>query len=124
MNTKCIYKAVRTRKTREALRAHLYQVEVLTPRTSLLQHSFFWRTSTLWNQLPGNLFPDGYNLQRFKSNSNTPKRRSRKRVLLIKLSNILFSPEFQRMTYRGSIANFPGTFDFTPSGAVHRKTVP
>ncbi|VEN47725.1 unnamed protein product [Callosobruchus maculatus] len=60
--------AVRTRETREALRAHPYQVEVLTPRTSLLQHSFFWRTSTLWNQLPGNLFPDGYNLQRFKSN--------------------------------------------------------
>ncbi|VEN44602.1 unnamed protein product, partial [Callosobruchus maculatus] len=56
-------KAVRTRNTREALRAHPYQVEVLTPRASLLQHSFFWRTSTLWNQLPGNLFPDGYNLQ-------------------------------------------------------------
>ncbi|VEN56119.1 unnamed protein product [Callosobruchus maculatus] len=60
--------AVRTRNTREALRTHPYQVEVLTPRTSLPQHSFFWRTSTLWNQLPGNLFPDGYNLQRFKSN--------------------------------------------------------
>ncbi|VEN56435.1 unnamed protein product [Callosobruchus maculatus] len=60
--------AVRTRNTREALRAHPYQVEVLTPRTSLLQRSFFWRTSTLWNQLPGELFPDGYNLQRFKSN--------------------------------------------------------
>ncbi|VEN62601.1 unnamed protein product [Callosobruchus maculatus] len=60
-------KAVRTRNTREALRAHPYQVEVLTPRTSLIQHSFFWRASTLWNQLPGNLFPDGYNLQRFKS---------------------------------------------------------
>ncbi|VEN36712.1 unnamed protein product [Callosobruchus maculatus] len=60
--------AVRTRNTREALRAHPYQVEVLTPRTSLLQHSFFWRTSTLWNQMPGNFFPDGYNLQRFKSN--------------------------------------------------------
>ncbi|VEN34323.1 unnamed protein product, partial [Callosobruchus maculatus] len=56
-------KAVRTKNTREALRAHPYQVEVLTPRTSLLQHSFFWRTSTLWNQLPGNLFPAGYNLQ-------------------------------------------------------------
>ncbi|VEN39160.1 unnamed protein product [Callosobruchus maculatus] len=39
--------AVRTRTTREALRAHPYQLEVLTPRTSLLQHSFFWRTSTL-----------------------------------------------------------------------------
>ena len=63
-----IPKAVRTRNTREALRAHPYQVEVPTPRTSLLQHSFFWRTSTLWNELPGNLFPDGYNLQRFKSN--------------------------------------------------------
>nr|CAI5858087.1 unnamed protein product [Callosobruchus analis] len=61
-------KAVRTRNTREALRAHPYQVDVATPRTSLLQHSFFWRTSTLWNELPGNLFPDGYNLQRFKTN--------------------------------------------------------
>nr|CAI5829594.1 unnamed protein product [Callosobruchus analis] len=45
-------KAVR-KNTREALRAHPYQVEVATPRTSLLQHSFFWRTSTLWNELPG-----------------------------------------------------------------------
>nr|CAI5837953.1 unnamed protein product [Callosobruchus analis] len=47
-------KAVRTRNTREALHAHPYQVEVPTPRTSLLQHSFFWKTSTLWNELPGN----------------------------------------------------------------------
>nr|CAI5831809.1 unnamed protein product [Callosobruchus analis] len=61
-------KAVRKKNTREALRAHPYQVEIATPRTSLLQHSFFWRTSTLWNELPGNLFPDGYNLQRFKTN--------------------------------------------------------
>nr|CAI5831966.1 unnamed protein product [Callosobruchus analis] len=61
-------RAVRKKNTREALRAHPYQAEVATPRTSLLQHSFFWRTSTLWNELPGNLFPDGYNLQRFKTN--------------------------------------------------------
>nr|CAI5847674.1 unnamed protein product [Callosobruchus analis] len=61
-------KAVRTRNTRDALHAHPYQVEVPTPRTSLLQHSFFWKTSTLWNELPGSLFPDGYNLQRFKTN--------------------------------------------------------
>nr|CAI5866250.1 unnamed protein product [Callosobruchus analis] len=33
-----------------------YQVEVPIPRTSLLQHSLFWRTSTPWNKLPGNLF--------------------------------------------------------------------
>nr|CAI5833500.1 unnamed protein product [Callosobruchus analis] len=62
-----IPKAVRKKNTREALCAHPYQVEVATPRTSFLQHSFFWRTSTLWNELPGNLFPDGYNLQRFKT---------------------------------------------------------
>nr|CAI5845523.1 unnamed protein product [Callosobruchus analis] len=46
-------KAVRTRNTRETLHAHPYQVEVPTPRTSLLQHSFFWKTWTLWNELPG-----------------------------------------------------------------------
>nr|CAI5857045.1 unnamed protein product [Callosobruchus analis] len=61
-------KAVRKKYTREALCAHPYQVEVATPRTSLLQHSFFWRTSTPWNELPGNLFPDDYSLQRFKTN--------------------------------------------------------
>nr|CAI5857877.1 unnamed protein product [Callosobruchus analis] len=61
-------KTVRTRNTREALHVHPYQVEVPTPRTSLLQHSFFWKTSTLWNEFPGSLFPDGYNLQRFKTN--------------------------------------------------------
>nr|CAI5838132.1 unnamed protein product [Callosobruchus analis] len=64
-------KTVRTRNTRDALHAHPYQVEVPTPRTSLLQHSFFWKTSTLWNELPGSLFPDGYNLQRFKTNAVT-----------------------------------------------------
>nr|CAI5819060.1 unnamed protein product [Callosobruchus analis] len=57
-------KAVRTRNTREALHAHPYEVEVPAPLTSLIQHSFFWNTSTLWNELPGSLFPDGYNLQR------------------------------------------------------------
>nr|CAI5865543.1 unnamed protein product [Callosobruchus analis] len=62
-------KAVRTRNSRDALHAHPYQVEVPTPRTSLLQHSFFWKTSTLWNELPGSLFPDGYDL-RFKTNHN------------------------------------------------------
>nr|CAI5825333.1 unnamed protein product [Callosobruchus analis] len=61
-------KAVRTRNTREALHAHPYQVEVSTPRTSLLQYSLFWQASTLWNELPGSLFPEGYNLQRFKTN--------------------------------------------------------
>nr|CAI5830977.1 unnamed protein product [Callosobruchus analis] len=40
--------AVRRRNTRETLRAHPYQVEVPTPRTSLLRHSFFWETLTLW----------------------------------------------------------------------------
>nr|CAI5831103.1 unnamed protein product [Callosobruchus analis] len=50
-------KAVRTKNTREALRAHTYQVEVPTPRTSLLQRSFFWKTLTLLNELSGNLFP-------------------------------------------------------------------
>nr|CAI5828957.1 unnamed protein product [Callosobruchus analis] len=66
-------KAVRTRNTREVLHAHPYQVEVPTPRTSLLQHSFFWKTLTLWNELPGSLFPDGYNLQRLKRTTTTQK---------------------------------------------------
>ncbi|VEN54172.1 unnamed protein product [Callosobruchus maculatus] len=44
------------------------RVEVPTSRTSLLRHSFFWRTSTLWNKLPGDLLPDDYNLQRLKYN--------------------------------------------------------
>nr|CAI5842262.1 unnamed protein product [Callosobruchus analis] len=47
-------KAVRTRNTKDALHAHPYQVEVPTPRTSLLQHSCFWKASTLWNELPRN----------------------------------------------------------------------
>ncbi|VEN53464.1 unnamed protein product [Callosobruchus maculatus] len=58
-------KAVRTRNSTEALGTHPYQVEIPTPGTSPLQYSFFWRTSTLWNELPGNLFPDGYNLHCF-----------------------------------------------------------
>nr|CAI5822134.1 unnamed protein product [Callosobruchus analis] len=70
-------KAVRTGNTRDALHAHPYQVEVPTPRTSLLQHSFFWKTSRLWNELPGSLFPDGYNLQRFKTNLSAMGKRSR-----------------------------------------------
>nr|CAI5868241.1 unnamed protein product [Callosobruchus analis] len=56
-------KAVRTRNTRDALHAHPYQVEVPTPRTSLLQHSFFWKTSTLWNELPGRSPADKDNLE-------------------------------------------------------------
>nr|CAI5841469.1 unnamed protein product [Callosobruchus analis] len=63
-------KTVRTRNTGEALHAHPYQLEVPKPRTSLLQHSFFWKTSTLWNELSGSLFSDGYNLQRFKTNDH------------------------------------------------------
>nr|CAI5825871.1 unnamed protein product [Callosobruchus analis] len=54
-------KAGRKKNTREALHAHAYQVEAAIPRTSLLQHSFFWKISTLWNELSRNLFPDGYN---------------------------------------------------------------
>ncbi|VEN37263.1 unnamed protein product [Callosobruchus maculatus] len=59
-------RAVRKRNTREALRAHPCQAEVRTTWTSLLQHSFLWRTSALWYKLPENLSPDGCNLKRFK----------------------------------------------------------
>nr|CAI5856612.1 unnamed protein product [Callosobruchus analis] len=51
-------KGVRMRNTRNALHAYPYQVAVPSPSTSLLQHSFIWKTSTLWNELPASLFPD------------------------------------------------------------------
>nr|CAI5840896.1 unnamed protein product [Callosobruchus analis] len=80
-------RAVRKKNTRKALRAHPYQVEVTTPPTSLLQHSFIWKTSTLWNELPRNLFPDGYNLQRFKA--NTMEKHGRKSGRELKLTQAL-----------------------------------
>nr|CAI5862375.1 unnamed protein product [Callosobruchus analis] len=45
-------KAVLTRNTREAWGVNPYEVEVSTPQASLLQHSFFSRTSMLRNEPP------------------------------------------------------------------------
>nr|CAI5832891.1 unnamed protein product [Callosobruchus analis] len=39
-----------------------------TSDKSLATLLFFWRASTLWNELSGSLFPDRDNLQQFKSN--------------------------------------------------------
>ena len=63
-------RAVHNRSTRRATATHPYAVQLSTPRTSLFKDSFIWRTSSLWNDLPGVVFPSEYNLQRFKSNVN------------------------------------------------------
>nr|CAI5828484.1 unnamed protein product [Callosobruchus analis] len=61
LSQKITLKAIRLKNTRDALRAHPYQVQV---SIGLLQHSPLWRTSMRWNELPGKLFPDdrGYTL--------------------------------------------------------------
>ena len=63
-------KAVHARNTRRTTTAHPYVVQLGTPRTSLFKNSFIWRNASLWNGLPGEVFPLEYNLQRFKSNVN------------------------------------------------------
>ncbi|VEN42191.1 unnamed protein product [Callosobruchus maculatus] len=42
-------RALRKRNTREAMTAHSYQVEGPTLRINLLQHSFLWTSSIVWN---------------------------------------------------------------------------
>ena len=63
-------RAANSRNTRRTTAAHPYVVKLSTPRTSLFKNSFIWRTSSLWNDLPEVVFPNEYNLQRFKTNVN------------------------------------------------------
>ena len=63
-------KAIHTRNTRHTNTTHPYEVKLSTPRTTLFQNTFIWRTSSLWNALPEAVFPTEYNLQRFKVNVN------------------------------------------------------
>ena len=57
------------RNTRFASNAHPHFLEVETHQNFHMQ-SFFPRTATLWNTLPANCFPDGYNLVSFKKRVN------------------------------------------------------
>ena len=61
-------KAVSARRIRLTEAGHQHRVNLQTPRTSLYRDSFFWRTTSLWNGLPPHIFPEQYNLQRFKKN--------------------------------------------------------
>src|SRR3978361_186707 len=58
--------AIFGRHTRQANKAHPYVVKLDTPRTSLHQSSFFYRTAVRWNSLPARIFPSSYDLQAFK----------------------------------------------------------
>ena len=57
--------------TRRVQSAHPFMVRLEICRTSLSQDSFFQRTSRLWNSLPRKVFPEAYNLQKFKRNTNS-----------------------------------------------------
>lgn len=63
-------RVVPNRNTRQAQAAHQHTIQLQTPRTSLFRDSFFWRTASLWNELPRHTFPENYNLQRFKTNAH------------------------------------------------------
>jgi hypothetical protein len=63
-------RAIFGRHTRQANKAHPYMVKLDTPRTSLHQSSFFYRTAVRWNSLPASIFPSGYDLQAFKGGIN------------------------------------------------------
>src|SRR3978361_1675845 len=47
------------RHTRQANKAHPYVVKLDTPRTSLHQSSFFYRTAVRWNSLPPSSLQEG-----------------------------------------------------------------
>ena len=48
---------------------HFLHVDGIFPKYHM--NSFFPRTTSLWNTLPAQCFPDDYNLQKFKENVNT-----------------------------------------------------
>lgn len=63
--------AVSSRLTRQAQSSHPFVVTLETCRTSLFKDSFIQRTARLWNSLPREVFPEAYNLQKFKKNTNS-----------------------------------------------------
>lgn len=56
------------RATRLAASTHAFSVDTNFIRTVKFSNSFISRTSRMWNQLPGHLFPSSYDLHKFKSN--------------------------------------------------------
>ena len=63
--------AVSSRLTRQVQSSHPYVVALETCRTSLFKDSFIQRTARLWNTLPREVFPEGYNLHKFKKNTDS-----------------------------------------------------
>ena len=57
-------------RTRFAVTAHPYHVDVPSSRTMFHANSFFPRTAAIWNSLPLYCFPENYNLGLFKSKVN------------------------------------------------------
>ena len=60
----------RVRTTRQSSNAHPYTVQIPKSTKSLYASSFFPRTSNLWNLLPADIFPDSYDMDKFKSSVN------------------------------------------------------
>ncbi|KAG5898378.1 hypothetical protein JTB14_015809 [Gonioctena quinquepunctata] len=63
--------AVSSRLTRQVQSSHPFVVTLETCRTSLFKDSFIQRTARLWNSMPREVFPEAYNLQKFKKNTNS-----------------------------------------------------
>ena len=59
------------RKTRLSACSHPYTLALPRCRTKSYSNSFFQRTASLWNSLPGACFPPSYNLDCFKKNINS-----------------------------------------------------
>ena len=60
----------RPRATRQASQAHQYAVALSQSRIERFSKSFIPSTSVLWNDLPSEVFPETYDLTKFKSNIN------------------------------------------------------
>ena len=60
----------RPRATRQASQAHQYAIALNQSRIELFSNSFIASTSVLCNNLPSEVFPDIYDLTKFKSNVN------------------------------------------------------
>ncbi len=58
------------RTTRQSSNAHPYTVQIPISSKKLYESSFFPRTSKLWNLLPARVFPDSYDMDKFKSSVN------------------------------------------------------